>query len=269
MTRRTVRRTLAVHDQRARAQERLERIRASLTAGIDSLAAADEAYGQANEAYIQAVAAGDWQTLGYPDLEAWRLDIRSDTRFETAARKSIVKRLTAIGKTVREIEAATGAGHATIIRDQAEASGPHGPQEIPEKPGQAETSRVPDGTQPQNARQRAARERETARRVRAAERPPEPVPAPSEPDPDDFTDAGPAEEHGTYGLGYDEDHYMSAAEILASIGEYLDTIRMLDLTGLPEDDRRMLASRAESLADGLRRWSAGVAAQRQPGGTSA
>ena len=96
---------------------------------------------------------------------------------------------------------------------------------------------------------------------------PEPEQIISEPEPEPEP-AEPAGDPTTYGMGYDQElhsHYMPATEILASIGDYLETLGMLNLDGLPGDVRQLLASRAAGLSDGLRSWSARVSRGRASG----
>lgn len=115
------------------AKARMTRIRTSLKSAVKD--------------YADAVRLRDWETLGYESMEAWRGHILGYTGLSRDARVEIVGTLTDIGMSQREIEAATGAGHATVVRDQREhaAGGPHGPRA--------------------SARQQAARDREASRRA--------------------------------------------------------------------------------------------------------
>ncbi len=118
--------------------------------------------------YAKAVVEEDWQVLGYSSIGAWREAEFGPIRFKAHFRQEISALLTAKGWTVREIEAATGAGKSTIARDQQGV-----PSGTPEPPDQT-------------PRQKAARRREEARREAAAAPPepagpPEPVTGPAVP----------------------------------------------------------------------------------------
>lgn len=78
--------------------------------------------------YAKAAAEEDWRVLGYPGITAWAAGEFGPDRFSAERRKEIVAMLTRGGYTVRQVEAATGAGHGTVIRDQQEITrGPFGP----------------------------------------------------------------------------------------------------------------------------------------------
>lgn len=127
--------------RKARAQDRMTRIRGNLSA------AADE--------YLEGVRAEDWKVLGYPDIESWRDGLLSGLKLSQAVRQSVVVEMTADGRTVREIEAATGAGLGTISRDQKKAGVRSGTRATP--------------------RQKAARKREAARPKKKTARAPAPA----------------------------------------------------------------------------------------------
>jgi len=116
-------------------------------------------YSSALKTYFKAVEENDWIILGFVNMEEWQKDLTSriGRKFDAVTRKKLVSMLTATGKTVREISAATGAGVATVSRDQQEAAA-------------EASSSVPDGTEPAatptpaSPRQEASRQREKNRR---------------------------------------------------------------------------------------------------------
>lgn len=116
--------------------------------------------------FVKAIEERDWEALGFESIEAWRNALfgKLNRKLDASIRKEVVRMLTATGKTVREIAAATGAGVATISRDQKEA--------ITETAGGLGS--VPDGTRQASeageaatsARQEAARRREAQKAER-------------------------------------------------------------------------------------------------------
>jgi transposase-like protein len=100
--------------------------------------------------YAQAVAEEDWAVMGYASVRAWSAGEFGMDRFSAERRHEIVALLTQAGWTQRRIAVMTGASQATVKRDQRAAR---------------ESGDSPDGTVTSiSPRQRAAREREQARR---------------------------------------------------------------------------------------------------------
>lgn len=103
--------------------------------------------------YAKAVIERDWQVLGYRSLTAWAAGEFGPDRFSPQRRKEIVALLSAAGYTQRAIAAAARTSPATVMRDQQQAAGAS--LETPEA-----------DNLPLAPRQRAARDREAARRAR-------------------------------------------------------------------------------------------------------
>ena len=234
---------LPASDQKAAAQARFDRIHGELAASLGSLEAA-------TEAFVLALENKDWQMLGYHSIEAWRLDVLGDfVKMEASLRKKITASLTASGRTTREIAAATGESRSTIGRDQAEACVPYGTQESPEKDDHAGLSGAPHGAQARNLRQQAAKAREAGHRARRAA----PAPVPDDQDPDREIPGDPPS------------HDMDARELLKSIGDYLETLGLLDLSGAPDEDRDEFSRDASDLINKLRAWRLRVIRERSAG----
>ena len=119
-------------DSRQRAQDRFTHIRNNLKTSV-----AD---------YLQALRDEDWRELDFASVETWRVALLDGMEFGKEARNAIIRALDAEGKTVREIAAATGASRGTVNNDQQGLVSNSG-----HKP-------------PATPRQRAARDREAARK---------------------------------------------------------------------------------------------------------
>jgi hypothetical protein len=110
--------------------------------------------------YAAAVKEEDWKVLGCNSVQDWNRKEFGPDRFSPDNRKRLVGMYSAWGWTTRQIEAATGASHGTVVKDRAEARGQDRPQEHPE-------SNIIE----LSARQQAAYEREAQRaRQREVER---------------------------------------------------------------------------------------------------
>ena len=114
---------LSPQDRMLKAKARLNRICNALGEGFSQLRT--------------ALHERDWDVLGYPDPAAYVQAVREGVPYrwslETGDRQELVWELRLAGHTIREIEAATGSGHGTVIRDvaaaQEAAGGPNGPPE--------------------------------------------------------------------------------------------------------------------------------------------
>ncbi len=92
------------------AQQRAERIRSHLAG--------------AAEEYAQAVLEDDWDALGYADVAQWAADQFGQAKFTPEARRQVAELLSARGKTVRQIAAATGVSKSVAGEDVARVRKP-------------------------------------------------------------------------------------------------------------------------------------------------
>jgi hypothetical protein len=119
------------------------------------------------------VKAEDWKHLGYPDMTAWRDALLAGTKFSREVRQAIVAELAPMP--VAEIEAATGAGHATVIRD-LKATGPSGPPGTPRQEAARQREQAKSkpaetpakGSQPNTETPKAAKPAKTMNRAKLA-----------------------------------------------------------------------------------------------------